>query len=78
MRDGEINNGCITPDKQAEFLSKYAHLEGIVGNDWYYTYEETGKGFRVTKIDGKTVQINKMSANEAKTMVACSKLKFNE
>ena len=78
MRHGEISDGCITPEKQAEFLSKYAHLEGIVGNDWYYTYEETVKGFRVTNIDGKTVQINKMSANEAKTMVACSKLKFNE
>lgn len=78
MKNGEVNNGCITPEKQAEFLSKYAHLEGIVGDDWYYTYDETGKGFRVTKLDGCVVQVSKMSAQEAKTMVACSKLKFGE
>ena len=78
MKNGEVNNGCITPEKQAEFLSKYAHLEGIVGDDWYYTYDETGKGFRVTKLDGHVVQISKMSAQEAKTMVACSKLKFGD
>ena len=78
MKNGEVNNGCITPEKQAEFLSKYAHLEGIVGDDWYYTYDETGKGFRVTKLNGSVVQISKMSAQEAKTMVACSKLKFGE
>ena len=78
MNNGEVTNGYITPEKQASFLAKYAHLEGIVGDEYYYTYNETGKGFRVTKVDGKAVQITKMTAEEAKTMVACSKLKFGE
>ena len=79
MKENEYNNGgSVTPEMQATFLSKYAHLEGIVGNDKYYTYTETGKGFRVTFIDGKAVQVTKMSADEAKTMVACSKLKFGD
>lgn len=78
MSNGEVTNGYVTPEKQAAFLAKYAHLEGIVGNDSYYTYSETGKGFRVTRLNGEVVQIVKMSANEAKTMVACSKLKFGD
>jgi hypothetical protein len=78
MRSGEVDNGCITLEKQAAFLAKYAHLEGIVGNDSYYTYAETGKGFRVTKLNGQVVQVSKMTADEAKTMVACSKLKFGD
>ena len=79
MKEVEYNNGgTVTPEMQAAFLSKYAHLEGIVGNDKYYSYTETGKGFRVTFVDGKAVQVTKMSAEEAKTMVACGNLKFGE
>lgn len=79
MKENEYNNGgSVTPEMQAVFLGKYAHLEGIVGDDKYYTYAETGKGFRVTFVDGKAVQVTKMSAEEAKTMVACSKLKFGD
>lgn len=86
MKETEYSNGgSVTPEMQAEFLSRYAHLEGIVGNDWYYTYDNVvpfnrirGKGFKVTVVDGKAVQVTKMTSEEAKTMVACSKLKFGE
>ena len=79
MKEVEYNNGgTVTPEMQAAFLSKYAHLEGIVGNNKYYSYAETGKGFCVTFVGGKAVQITKMTAEEAKTMVACSNLKFGE
>ena len=70
--------GSVTPEMQYEFLKRYAHFEGAVGDDKYYSYEETGKGFCVKFVNGKPVQVIKMSANEAKTMVACSKLKFGE
>lgn len=75
---GYRDGGAVTPEMQASFLSKYAHFEGAVGNDKYYSYAETGKGFKVTTVDGKVVQITKMSAEEAKTIVTCSKLKFGE
>lgn len=85
---GYRDGGAVTPEMQAAFLSKYAHFEGAVGNDKYYSYETpapskniksiNGKAFKVTYVDGKVVQVTKMSAEEAKTIVACSKLKFGE
>lgn len=72
--------GCLTPEAQAEFLSKHAHLEGIArmtalnGVSKYYTYN--GEGFRVMVIDDKVVQINKMDADEVKRIVSCAKLDF--
>lgn len=73
-------NGYVTPEAQAEFLTKHAHLEGIVpfdaldGNVKYYTYN--GQGFKVICVDGKAIQINKMDADEVKRIVSCSKIKF--
>ena len=89
MSQIEYNDGgAVTPEMQAKFLSRYAHFEGAVGDDRYYTYEPiaaskniagiAGKGFKVTVVDGKAVQVTRMTAEEAKTMVACSKLKFGE
>ena len=89
MKEVEYNNGgSITPEMQAAFLSKYAHLEGIVGDDKYYSYETSapskniksinGKAFKVTYVNGKAVQVTKMTIEEAKTMVACGNLKFGE
>ena len=72
--------GCLTPEAQAEFLSKHAHLEGIVpfdaldGNVKYYTYN--GQGFKVICVDGKAIQINKIDADEVKRIVSCAKLDF--
>lgn len=83
MRENVYNDGgVITPEMQATFLNKYAHLEGII-NDGpftynYYSYPETGKGFKVTLTDGKAVQVDKMSVNDVKTIVSCNKLKFGE
>lgn len=66
--------GCITPEAQAEFLSKHAHLEGIIGMVKYYTYR--GQGFKVIHVAGKVAQVNKMSEAEVKRIVSCAKLKF--
>ena len=81
MKEVTYNDGgSVTPEMQAEFLSRYAHLEGITddGITKYYSYPETGKGFKVTFFNGKAVQVTRMSIDEVKTMVACSKLKFGE
>ena len=79
------DGGAITPEMQAEFLAKYAHLIGIVGTDKYYAYEHNASGnklsdkaFRVIFVDGKPVQVIKMSKKEAETMVKCSNLKFGD
>ena len=82
MRFGQIENGYITPERQADFLSKHAHLEGILGVDSdigcmtskYYTYN--GGGFKVIHINGKVAQVNRISEDEAKTIVSCARLKF--
>lgn len=92
----------ITPEIQENFLKKYGHLEGIVGNDTYYTFDglipvqpasgpiifkysrfiRTDKyeccGFKVTHVDGKAVQVSKMSSDSARAMVACANLVFGE
>ena len=75
-------NGYITPEKQAEFLSKHGHLEGILGVDSdigclttkYYTYN--GGGFKVIYVGGQVAQVDRMDADEIKRIVSCSKLKF--
>ncbi len=71
---GMIENGYITPERQAEFLSKHGHLEGIIGMVKYYTFR--GQGFKVIHVAGKVAQINKMPEDEVKRIIACSKLKF--
>lgn len=68
------DNGYITPERQAEFLSKHGHLEGIIGMVKYYTFR--GQGFKVIHVNGKVAQVNKMSEDEAKTIVSCARLKF--
>lgn len=75
------DGGAVTPEMQYEWLKKYAHLEGIVGNSKYFVYNiATGLdvGFQVIVVDGKPVQVMKMTKDEAKTIVACSKLKFGD
>ena len=74
MRFGQIENGYITPERQADFLSKHAHLEGIIGMVKYYTFR--GCGFKVIHINGKVAQVNRISEDEAKTIVSCARLKF--
>ena len=84
----KVDGGAITPEMQAEFLAKYAHLIGIVGNDKYYVYDTPAlsktiewtldKAFKVITIDGKAVQVVTMSKKEAETMVKCSNLKFGD
>lgn len=71
---GHKTNGYVTPERQAEFLSKHAHLEGIIGMVKYYTFR--GQGFKVIHVNGKVAQINKMSEAEVKRIVSCAKLKF--
>lgn len=72
-------HGC-TPEAQAEFLAKHAHLEGIVpmttlsGCSKYYTYN--GAGFNVICVDDKAIQINKINPDEIKRIISCSKLRF--
>ena len=70
--------GSVTPEMQYEFLKRYAHFEGTVGEDKYFTYVGMGKGFCVKFADGKPVQVIKMTEREAKTMVICDRLKFGE
>lgn len=74
-------NGYITPAKQAEFLAKHGHLEGIIipkGRahqiEKYYSFR--GQGFRVIYIENNVAQIIKMQEDEIKRIIACSKLKF--
>ena len=67
-------NGYITPERQAEFLKRHGHLEGIIGNERYYTYN--GGGFKVITVAGKVAQINKINPDEIKLIMSCSKLKF--
>ena len=74
MKFGQIENGYVTPERQAEFLAKNGHLEGIIGYVKYYTFR--GQGFKVIHVNGKVAQINKMPEDEVKRIVSCSKLKF--
>lgn len=74
MKLGNVENGYVTPERQAEFLAKNAHLEGIIGYVKYYTFR--GQGFKVIHVAGKVAQINKISEDEVKRIVRCSKLKF--
>ena len=67
-------NGYVTPEKQAEFLKRHAHLETIINGVKYYTYN--GGGFKVTHVGGQVAQVDKMDADEIKRIVSCSKLKF--
>lgn len=74
MKFGQIENGYVTPERQAEFLAKNGHLEGIIGYVKYYTFR--GQGFKIIYVNGKVAQINKMPEDEVKRIVSCSKLKF--
>lgn len=67
-------NGYITPERQAEFLKRHGHLEGIIGNERYYTYN--GAGFKVIYVGGHVAQVDRINPHEIKTILACSGLKF--
>ena len=75
-------NGYATPERQADFLSKHGHLEGILGVDSdigcmtskYYTYN--GAGFKVIYVGGHVAQVDRINPHEIKTILACSGLKF--
>lgn len=82
-----FDGGTITPEVQAEFLKKYAHLIGVVGEDKYYVYDTEAlaknvkvkdKAFKVIHVDGKPVQVITMKKEEAETIVKCSNLKFGD
>lgn len=68
------SNGCITPEMHAEFLSKNGHLEGIVDNVKYFTFN--GYGFKVIYANRQAVQVNKIPAEDIKTILSCKNLKF--
>ncbi len=74
-------NNYITPEKQADFLVRNGHLEGIIipkGRahvmEKYFTFR--GQGFRVIYVENTVAQIIKMQEDEIKRIIACSKLKF--
>jgi len=73
---GEVTNGYVTVEAQAEFLKRYAHYVGEADGSRYYILNDFG--YRVVIVDGKPVQLFKLSTNEAETIVKCSKLKFNK
>lgn len=72
------DDGGVTPDMQRQWLESHAHLEGITISDGvtnkYFTLGDDG--FKVICYNGIAVQLIKFRAEEIKTMVACSKLKF--
>lgn len=72
------NVNGVTPDMQRQWLESHAHLEGITKSDGmtneYFTLGD--EGYKVICYNGVAVQLIKFKANEVKTMVACSKLKF--
>lgn len=74
MKMGQIENGYITQERQADFLSRHGHLEGIIGFVKYYTYR--GQGFKVIHVNGKVAQINKIPEDEVKKIISCAKIKF--
>lgn len=67
-------NGYITPERQAEFLKRHAHLEGIINDVKYYTYN--GAGFKVTYVGGQVAQVDKINPDDIKLILRCSELKF--
>lgn len=68
----------VTPDMQRQWLESHAHLEGVTKSDGvinkYFTLGD--EGYKVICYDGIAVQLIKFKAEEVRTMVACSKLKF--
>ena len=76
FRTPESMNRYITPEKQSDFLKKHGHLEGVVGCNHYYTSKEGG--YRVIILDGKAVQIIRMSKPEVLRIVSCANLKFGD
>lgn len=74
----EYIDGGITPDEQRQWLERNAKLEGVTtGNGMTNKYFTLGdNGFKVICYEGIAIQLIKFKAEEVKTMVACSKLKF--
>lgn len=77
----EHKNEYVTIEKQADFLAKYGHLEGIILSksmahvmEKYFTFR--GQGFRIIYYENRAIQIIKMKEDEIKRIIACSKLKF--
>lgn len=66
--------GYITPERQAEFLSRHGHLEGIDGSVKYYTYN--GGGFKVIHVGGQVAQVEKINPDDIKLILRCSEIKF--
>lgn len=71
---GNRMNGYITPDNQAEFLSKHAHLLGIVGNEKFYEYNNMG--FKVITIGDCVAQVMKIPVDDARMIILCKGLNF--
>lgn len=66
--------GCVTPQMQAEHLRRHGHLEGIIDNVRYYTFN--GDGYKVIYVGDLVAQVIKISEDECKRIVACSQLKY--
>lgn len=85
MRHGQIDGGAVTPEMQAQWLAKWAHLIGQVDGDKYYVYDSEpvanelkDVAFRVIFADGKPVQVMKMEKKAAETIVGNANLKFGD
>lgn len=64
---GYVENGCITPASQAEYLRKHAHLLGIIGKVKFYELDD--QGYKVFIIDGIVAQVEKIKLEDAKTII---------
>lgn len=82
-------NGVVTPEMQHEYLKRWAHLEGEKIEPSgvsvkYFTVNDgvpipkqlLDAGFKVICYNGKAVQVNRITKDEAKTMASCLKLSF--
>ena len=77
----ENRNNYVTPEKQADFLAKNGHLEGIIIShhnrsniEKLFTFR--GRGFRVIIMGNAVVQIIATSEDEIKLRLACANIKF--
>ena len=79
-RFGNVDNGCVTPEAQGEYLSKNGHLIGIIGEspNFIKVYTFNGAGYKVCYANDHVIQVIKLGEDEAKVYVACSTIKFGE
>lgn len=69
-------NGYITPQAVGAYLIKHGHLEGIIDNRRYITYD--GVGYQVISVADKIVQIIEMPISDCQRIGHCSNLKFGD